>query len=52
MLFASVAYVDMTAGNRGGMYRQTDVDIDGKLEEARAALKSLLQACLTFASIA
>jgi hypothetical protein len=25
---ASVAYVDTTAGNRGGVYRQTDVDIE------------------------
>jgi hypothetical protein len=25
---ASVAYVDTTAGNRGGAYRQTDVDIE------------------------
>jgi carbohydrate binding protein with CBM6 domain/calcineurin-like phosphoesterase family protein/purple acid phosphatase-like protein len=26
---ASVAYFDTTAGNRGGAYRQTDVDIEG-----------------------
>ena len=25
---ASVAYLDTTSGNRGGVYRQTDVDIE------------------------
>jgi hypothetical protein len=32
----SVAYVDATAGNRGGAYRQTDVDIEATADTAVA----------------